>query len=88
MFNHAPGGTRLSFGRENVNFPRMNYRRKKISMKEGLEEAIQETGGELLQGSGFDREPPEEMLREIEPSAPSFVGYKLKLPPRARYTAI
>jgi hypothetical protein len=55
---------RLSFGGENVNFPRMNYRRKKISMKERLEEAIQEIGGELLQGSGFMRELPEETSRE------------------------
>jgi hypothetical protein len=88
MFNDAPGGTRLSFGRENVNFPRVNYQRKKISLKEHLEEAIEEIGGELLQGPGFEGETPEESLREIEPSAPSFVGHTLKLPPRARYTHV
>jgi hypothetical protein len=79
---------RLRFGRENVNLPRMNYRRKKISMKERLEEAIQEIGGERLQGSGFERETPEETLREIEPSALSVVGHPLKLPHRARYTHV
>jgi hypothetical protein len=39
----------LSFAEENVTF-RMNYRPKKILMKEGLEEAIEEIGGERLQG--------------------------------------
>jgi hypothetical protein len=38
----------------------MNYRRKKISMKEQLEEAIEEIGSEPLQGSGSQRETPEE----------------------------
>jgi hypothetical protein len=66
----------------------MNYRRKKISLKEQLEEAIEEIGGELLQGPGFEGEPPEESLRVVEPSAPSFVGHTLKLPPRARYTHV
>jgi hypothetical protein len=64
----------------------MNYRRKKISMKERLEEAIQEIGGELLQGSGFERETPEETLREIEPVAQSFTGRRLK--PAARAVAL
>jgi hypothetical protein len=69
---------RLSFGGENVNFPPMNYRRKKISMKERLEEAIQEIGGELLQGPGFMRELPEETSREIEPAAQSFASRALE----------
>jgi hypothetical protein len=47
----------------------MNYRRKKISMKERLDEAIQEICGEVLQGSGFGRETPEETPRDIEPAA-------------------
>jgi hypothetical protein len=64
----------------------MNYRRKKISMKERLEEAIQEIGGELLQGSGFERETPEETLREIEPYAQSFNSRRLK--PAARAVAL
>jgi hypothetical protein len=41
-------------------FFRMNYRRKKISMKERLEEAIEEIGGEPLEGSGFEDEKPDE----------------------------
>jgi hypothetical protein len=82
------GGSCLSFAKENVNFPRMNYRRKKISMKERLEEAIEEIGGELLQGSGFEREVPEETSREIEPAAQSFASRTLKLSPRARYTHV
>ena len=44
--------TCLSLAEDNVTFPRMNYRRKKISMKERLEEAIEEIGDEPLQGSG------------------------------------
>jgi hypothetical protein len=38
----------------------MNYRRKKISMKERLEEALDELGGEPLDGSGFEDEKPDE----------------------------
>jgi len=55
----------LSFGKDNVTFPRMNYRRKKISMKEQLEEAIKEIDGEPLRGSGFEPEAPEERFSEI-----------------------
>jgi hypothetical protein len=72
-------GTRLSFRRRDVTFRRMNYRRKKTSMKERLEEAIQELGGELLQGPGFDRGTPEETPCDIEPAAQSLVGHTLKL---------
>jgi hypothetical protein len=43
----------------------MNYRRKKISMKEQLEEAIEEIRGEPLQGSGFEHEMHEEGFSEI-----------------------
>jgi hypothetical protein len=50
----------------------MNYRRKKISMKEQLEEAIEEIGGEPLQGSGFERGTLEEGFSEIEPGVPEF----------------
>jgi hypothetical protein len=60
----------LSFARENVTFPRMNYRGKKISMKEQLEEAIEEIGGERLQGAGFERETPEKGISGIVPAAP------------------
>ena len=60
----------MSFAGENVTFSRMNYRRKKISMKERLEEAIEEIRGEPLQGSGFEPEMPEERFSEIEPDAP------------------
>jgi hypothetical protein len=55
----------LSFAKDNVIFPRMNYRRKKISMKEQLEEAIKEIGSEPLRGSGFEPETPEEGFSEI-----------------------
>jgi hypothetical protein len=48
----------------------MNYRRKKISMKEELEEAIEEIGGEPRQGSRFERETPEEGFNEVEPGVP------------------
>jgi hypothetical protein len=57
----------LSLAEENVTFPRMNYRRKNISIKERLEEAIEEISDEPLQGSGFDRERTEEVFSEIEP---------------------
>jgi hypothetical protein len=48
----------------------MNYRRKKISMKERLEEAIEEIGDDPLQGSGFERERTEERFSKIEPGTP------------------
>ena len=54
--------TCLSLAEDNVTFPRMNYRRKKISMKERLEEAIEEIGGEPPQGLGVEREAPDELL--------------------------
>jgi hypothetical protein len=60
----------LGFGEENVTFPRMNYRRKKISLKEQLEEAIEENRRRAAAGSGFERETPEEEFSEIEPGAP------------------
>jgi hypothetical protein len=50
----------------------MNYRRKKVSMKEQLEQAIDEIGGEQLQRPGVDRETPEEKLSEIEPAGQGF----------------
>ena len=56
----------------------MNYRRKKISMKEQLEEAIEEIGGEPLQGLGSERETLEEGFSEIEPGAPSFASRTFK----------
>jgi hypothetical protein len=59
----------LSFAEDNVTFPRMNYRRKKISLKERLEEAIEEIADESLRGSGSERETPEEWFRGIEPGA-------------------
>jgi hypothetical protein len=46
----------------------MNYRRKTISMKGRLEEAIEEIGREPLQGSGFERETAEEGFNNIEPA--------------------
>jgi hypothetical protein len=60
----------LNYEEENVTFPRMNYRRKKISMKERLEAAIEEIGGEPPQGQGVERETPDERLRENESAAP------------------
>jgi hypothetical protein len=38
----------------------MNFRRKKISLKEQLEVALEELGGEPLDGSGFESEKPDE----------------------------
>jgi hypothetical protein len=38
----------------------MNIRRRKVSMKEQLEDAIAEIGGEPLEGSGFENERPDE----------------------------
>jgi hypothetical protein len=38
----------------------MKHLRKKTSMKEQLETAIDEIGGEPLEGSGFESEKPEE----------------------------
>jgi hypothetical protein len=60
----------LNSAEESVTFPRMNYRRKKISMKEQLEEAIEEIGGEPPQGALAEREAPEERLRETGLAAP------------------
>jgi hypothetical protein len=60
----------LEFGDGKVTFPSMNYQRKKISMKEQLEEAIGEIGGEPLRGSGFEREMPQAAFSEIESAAP------------------
>jgi hypothetical protein len=60
----------LSLAEKDVTFSRMNYRRKQISLKERLEEAIEEIGDESLQGSGFEREMPEEGFGEIEPGTP------------------
>jgi hypothetical protein len=51
-------------------FRRMNYRRKKISMKERLEEAIEEMGGEPPQGSGLAREVSEEGFSAIKSATP------------------
>jgi hypothetical protein len=56
----------------------MNQRRKKIYMKEQLEEAIEEIGGEPLPGSGFEHETPEEGFREIESGAPELRQPHLK----------
>jgi len=50
----------------------MNYRRKKISMKEQLEEAMKEIGGEPLQGSEFERETPKKRSSGIEVADPEF----------------
>ena len=88
MFNHAPGCARLSFGTESATFPRMNYRRKKISMKEQLEEAIEEIGSEPLHGSGFERETPEERLRANEPAAQSFARRTFKPTIGTRYKRV
>jgi hypothetical protein len=75
----------LSFAEENVTFPRMNYRRKKISMKERLEEAIEEIGEEALQGSGFERGTPEEEgFSEIEPGTRELRQPQRSSPPSAR----
>jgi hypothetical protein len=63
MFNHARG--HLSFAHENATFPGMNYRRKKVSMKEQLEEAIEEIDGETENGSG-DQKAPEVRPHGIE----------------------
>jgi hypothetical protein len=59
----------LEFCGRECYFSAMNYRRKQISLKEQLEEAIEEIGDEPLQGSGFERETPEEGLSKIEPGA-------------------
>jgi hypothetical protein len=46
----------------------MNIRRRKVSMKEQLEDAIEEIGGEKLEGSGFENEPPAEAFNGRAPS--------------------
>jgi hypothetical protein len=38
----------------------MKIRRREVSMKEQLEDAIAEIGGEPLDGSGFEKETPDE----------------------------
>jgi hypothetical protein len=62
----------LSFAEENVTFRGMNYRRKKISMKEQLEEAMKEIGGEPMLGSEVERETPKKGFSGIEVVAPEF----------------
>jgi hypothetical protein len=44
-------------------------------------------GGELLQGSGFERETPEEASRETESAAQSFSDARSGFP-QARYTQV
>jgi hypothetical protein len=78
----------LSFGKENVIFPRMSYRRKKIEMKERLEEAIEEIRGEPPQGSGFEREMQEEAFSEIESAAPGLPSRTVKPTVGTRYTPV
>jgi hypothetical protein len=56
----------------------MNYRRKKISMKERLEAAIEEIGDELLQGSGFERERRKKGSARSNLVVPSFASRTLK----------
>jgi hypothetical protein len=70
MLNYALGCASLSPAKDSATFPHMNYRRKKISMKERLEEAIEEIGDEPLQGSGFEREWTEEGFSKIESATP------------------
>jgi hypothetical protein len=60
----------LSLAEEDVTFPRMNYQRKQISLKERLDEALEEIGDESLQGPEFEREMREERFCEIEPGTP------------------
>jgi hypothetical protein len=46
----------------------MNLRRRKVSMKEQLEDAIEEIGGEPLEGSGFENEQADEAANGRDPS--------------------
>jgi hypothetical protein len=45
----------------------MNIRRRKVSMKEQLEDAIAEIGGEPLVGSGFENEASDEAVGDRDP---------------------
>jgi hypothetical protein len=56
----------------------MNYRRKKISMKERLEEAIEEIGGEPLANSGFEDEKPDESFSSAVLSPSTYLPGKPK----------
>jgi hypothetical protein len=44
---------------DSATFPPMKHLHKKTSMKEQLEEAILEIGGEPLDGSGFEDDEPD-----------------------------
>jgi hypothetical protein len=45
----------------------MNIRLRKVSMKEQLEDAIAEIGGEPLAGSGFENDAPDESVSDLDP---------------------
>jgi hypothetical protein len=45
----------------------MNIWRRKVSMKEQLEDAIAEIGGEPLAASGFENEAPDESVSDRDP---------------------
>jgi hypothetical protein len=75
----------LSLAEKDATFPRMNYPRKTISMKEPLEEAIEEIGDEPLQGSGFERERTEKGSARSSLVLPSFARLTLKLTVGTQY---
>jgi len=65
-----------------LDFLPMHPRHKKISMKEQLEEAIAEIGGEPLEGSGFEMEEPEEGFSGGVPGGSTFLPALPKASPQ------
>jgi hypothetical protein len=59
----------LLYAKRAAKFPPVKHLRKKISMKEQLEAAIQEISGGPLEGSGFENEAPEEGVSGANSSA-------------------
>jgi len=60
----------LEISEDGVSLSGMNYRRKKVSMKEQLEQAILEIGGEPLNEAGFEYERPDRGFSTSKTPAP------------------
>jgi len=63
-FSFSPTGEARTAGREGSESLRTT---SEVSMKEQLEDAIAEIGGEPLAGSGFENEGPDEAVSDRDP---------------------
>jgi hypothetical protein len=70
----------LSLAEEDVTFPRMNYQRKKLSLKERLEEALEEIGDESLKAQNSSVKCGKRGSARSNEVLPSFASGTLKPP--------